>query len=918
VSAAEYRRDDEPSPVEILTALSCGRSRCECVASARRGHGLTHAPCHPDSTPSLNVTPGTKRRTVVRCHAGCDQGAVISALRERGIWPRNDDTPHQQRRREPPVTVEALAAEKGLPTSFLAEVGVSPAPDGRGVLITYRDGDRVVQKRRTTLRANGGSYWPKGTPLMVYGADRLDAARSARRLLLGEGESDGWTSWYHGEPYLGLPGAGTARTLEARHLEGIDRLDIIHERDDGGDKFVAGGTLQIADLGWSGQAYDLRLDVKDLNELHLKHGGDRAAFLAALERARAEAKPITLAEPVRPPYRRTAAGMVWLKPTRDGEILVPLSNFAASIVSSTIEDDGVELRCLLEIEASLGDRTRQFPVSPDHFAGRAWWIENLSPRAIVLPQGREHFRVAVQATSNEIAERVVKTHTGWTRIDGQPVYLTASGAIGAEGLCSDVEVSLCGGLARFDLPASPEGDQLAKAVGSSLLLTRVAPDRIVVPNLGAAYRAPLGTCDFGVWFVGPTGVGKTELAALAQQHYGARMNARGLPGSWSSTGNALERLAFEAKDALLAVDDFAPTGSVSDVQRFHRDADRLNRAQGNNAGRARLRPDGTLKAANPPRGLVVSTGEDQPRNQSARARNLIVEVGPRDVNFARLTRAQRLAGEGVYALAMAGYVRWLAGRYDMIAPTIAADLVRFREAAQASAVHRRTPEITAQLAIGWRWWLSYAVEVGAIEAADAPNWWGRVWHALGEAAGEQAQHQQASDPVVRYLQLLAGALAAGSAHVADAKGDEPAGAKAWGWRQKEISAGDSYRVEWQPQGKRIGWLDKDGLFLEQEAAFAGAQDMGIRTNDPLAVGSRTLARRLDERGLLLSTDRARNRLTVYRQLEGTRRYVLHLRTDVFSAGVLCVSTTDTSDTSDTPPPRTPRVPIWSGVTESTK
>jgi hypothetical protein len=31
-----------------------------------------------------------------------------------------------------------------------------------------------------------------------------------------------------------------------------------------------------------------------------------------------------------------------------------------------------------------------------------------------------------------------------------------------------------------------------------------------------------------------------------------------LPAAWSSTGNALEVLAFHAKDALLVIDDFAP------------------------------------------------------------------------------------------------------------------------------------------------------------------------------------------------------------------------------------------------------------------------------------------------------------------------------------------------------------------------
>ena len=51
--------------------------------------------------------------------------------------------------------------------------------------------------------------------------------------------------------------------------------------------------------------------------------------------------------------------------------------------------------------------------------------------------------------------------------------------------------------------------------------------------------------------------------------------------------NALEALAFSAADAVLVVDDFAPTSTAGDIDRAHRDADRLLRAQGNRSGRLR-------------------------------------------------------------------------------------------------------------------------------------------------------------------------------------------------------------------------------------------------------------------------------------------------------------------------------------------
>jgi Domain of unknown function (DUF927) len=127
---------------------------------------------------------------------------------------------------------------------------------------------------------------------------------------------------------------------------------------------------------------------------------------------------------------------------------------------------------------------------------------------------------------------------------------------------------------------------------------------------------------------GETGAGKTALAALAQQHYGAGFSDRNLPGSWSSTANATEALAFTAKDMLLVIDDFCPNGTRGDIARYNKEADRIFRAQGNSSGRLRMRADSTLRNAKPPRGLILSTGEDIPRGRSLRARVFVLELSP--------------------------------------------------------------------------------------------------------------------------------------------------------------------------------------------------------------------------------------------------------------------------------------------------
>ena len=79
-----------------------------------------------------------------------------------------------------------------------------------------------------------------------------------------------------------------------------------------------------------------------------------------------------------------------------------------------------------------------------------------------------------------------------------------------------------------------------------------------------------------------------------------------MPGTCPPAGHPratrVEGLAFVAKDALLVVDDFCPSGSTNDVQRYHKEADRLFRGQGNRAGRQRMRADASLRPAKPPRG----------------------------------------------------------------------------------------------------------------------------------------------------------------------------------------------------------------------------------------------------------------------------------------------------------------------------
>jgi hypothetical protein len=619
--------------------------------------------------------------------------------------------------------------------------------------------------------------------------------------------------------------------------------------------------------------------------------GDRAEFAckrAAMQRAGVKLRDLDAAlAPHRqelrrqhPPilvvgaYRVAEGCIVHQRSTQQGPVEVPLANWSGRIVGETVHDDGADRRITYAVVGALADGTPlpRAEVPADRFAGMRWPVEVWGMRAVVYAGSStaDHLRAALQLFSADVPRRVVFEHSGWRDVGGKWVYLHAAGAIGQPGTVEGVEVQLPDALARFELPAPPRGAALVEAVRASLRILDLAPDRITVPLLAAVYRAVVGAADFGLHLAGPTGAGKTELAALVQQHFGQTLDARHLPGSWASTGNALEGLAFAAKDALLTVDDFNPTGSMADVQRFHREADRLLRAQGNWAGRGRCRADGTVKAGRPPRGTILSTGEDVPKGQSLRARLLVLEISPGDVELPRLTPYQRDACNGLYAAALAGYLRWLAPRYAELSAGLKGETDALRERVQTEGLHARTPGIVADLAAGLNHFLDFAFEAGAIDTVERETLSNRCWTALLTAGAEQAQHVQAAEPCGQFLRLLADALASGRAHVVGLDGGKPANAAGWGWRR-----GD--KEDWEAHGRRIGWIDGADLYLAPEAAYAEAQELARHQGDALPVSPRTLWKRCRERGLLASWDPRRQRYSVRRTLEGVKdRQVIHL------------------------------------------
>ena len=527
---------------------------------------------------------------------------------------------------------------------------------------------------------------------------------------------------------------------------------------------------------------------------------------------------------------------------------------------------------------------------------------------------KDHCRVAIQMNSRDIVQKRIYTHTGWQQIDGTWYFLHAEGAIGPEIGASDVtdeengptkngeksplmiqergsgpdgpigpsinvDMAQNGQLRHYILPKPEDARTQMESVCASLKILDLVPDELAFPLYCLVWRAVLGQASVSIHLAGLTGTGKSELAALVQQHFGATMNARNLPASWSSTGNALEGMAFLAKDVVLTVDDFVPTGSSYDVRKLNMTAERLFRAQGNQSARQRMRYDASLRPAKPPRGSILSTGEDTPRGQSLRARVLILEIEEGDLNWDKLLACQAEAAEGLYAQAMAGYTQWLAPQMDTLKHEIKSQMTELRRRATTSNQHKRTPEMVAELYLGFEFFLKYALTIGAITREEAEILSERCWEALGVAANRQADHLAASDQVQLYLELLNASFMSGSAHLVNKDGGVPVNPQVWGWKSWHPTEPniDGLSGEWMRRGSQIGWVTEEGIFLDHHAAFKAANQMAGQDGEGITISVGTLNKRLKEKGMLASVDEKRGKILIRRTLESKRRDVLHLK-----------------------------------------
>jgi hypothetical protein len=550
------------------------------------------------------------------------------------------------------------------------------------------------------------------------------------------------------------------------------------------------------------------------------------------------------------PYRIEGGCICVEKDTQNGPIRKPLCNFVAHVEEEIVLDDGAETIRAFVLRGTLANG-RVLPsvrVPAAKFGGMTWVPDQWGLSAIVNAglSTRDQLREAIQRMSPSPRQRRVYTHTGWRKIDGAWVFLTAGGAVGGDGF----EVDLGSELSKYSLPRTPQNSR--EAMRASLRLLEIAPLTVTAPLWAAMFRAPLASAcplDSSLWLEGPTGSLKSTLAALYLSHFGS-FSETSLSGSWSSTANQLERRAFILKDAPFVIDDYAPSGL--DSRELESKVARLLRSQGNLSARNRLRADLTERPGFPPRGIIIGTGEQHPPGHSVLARTLLLELDRSTVNMTALSEAQRTAG--VLPHAMAGFIEWLAPQMDALPEILRHAFEGARHRATTGGEHLRVPGILANLWLGLDCGLRYAEEIGAVSGAEADGLRSRCWSALVEAGTRQAQTVEGERPSRRFLSVLATLLAQGKA-VLLAK-------ESW----SDSCDGRSL----------VGWQDADFIYLLPDASFQAVARFCREAGEFFPVRSERVLRDFNREGV---SECAAGRNTTTATVGGRKRRVLKLRRD---------------------------------------
>ena len=556
---------------------------------------------------------------------------------------------------------------------------------------------------------------------------------------------------------------------------------------------------------------------------------------------------------------------------------IRLSNFIAEIAYETTKVDGRDSVRTFLVQGWMnnGAHLPLVEIDAGGFDKLDWIPQSWGAKAQIMvgTRHKDHVAAAIKSCSQHIV-KVIYRHTGWINEAGKHTYLSASGGITANGLDTEKETELQGILGSYDL--SPPSKNGALDLTHNLTqFEKLIDGGIGLLLVGATFRSVLSEfepCTVSIFLQGTTGTFKSAIAGCLQAHFGKKFHGAHLPENWSSTGNAIEKKAFLAKDTLFTVDDFVARGTPSEVARSHRDAERVLRAQGNQSGRDRLTSTTDIRGAYVPRGLILATGEDIPNGHSLQARCVIVSINKGATNTAVLSILQEAAASGQLPQIMAEFIMWIAAKADQ--GKIKKDLSRIHTECKKQLTnkgHTRTKDNLATLLSGLWLLLEFGKEQNILSDENITHFKSKALSAAQDLAHLQVSVDQDGSEAERFISLLQSTLSMRRAHLVGKNGNCPPHAEALGW--KWIGSGDNAKID--GQGPKIGWVTDGCIYIDFNATLGIIKTLSTQIGNHLGSGERAISKALLEANMLVKYDQGRTTTKV--TVEGIRKNLLCLR-----------------------------------------
>ncbi|PHV72163.1 hypothetical protein CS063_01425 [Sporanaerobium hydrogeniformans] len=238
-------------------------------------------PFHQDSNPSFSVS---LTNGLYKCFACGEEGNPTTFLEKiEGINSKEAykkllemagyDTESTPRKSDKimPYTLDDYAADKGFTVEFLQKLKIKNVK--LGIAIPYMDTEGKFVRNRIRYGHNHTMRfsWGKGGDLCLYGLWKLDKIRATKEVVLVEGESDTQTLWVLGKPTMGVPGAATFKRDWCKYLEGIERVYLHKEPDQGGETFIGKMLEKLKEGDYKGEVYVFSLpSYKDPSDMYTK------------------------------------------------------------------------------------------------------------------------------------------------------------------------------------------------------------------------------------------------------------------------------------------------------------------------------------------------------------------------------------------------------------------------------------------------------------------------------------------------------------------------------------------------------------------------------------------------------------------------------------------------------------------------